>query len=73
MTEDEAKKVAEVVGTADGGCDHCVDDLVRRLNAAGLGFTFTRTDARLKKQPDWSDDPEDVCDVGFVISVERAQ
>lgn len=41
MTLDEAKKIAEqIVGYADSGCNHCVTDLVERLNAVFPEFIW---------------------------------
>ena len=31
MTKDEAVKIGKIVATADGGCSHCVQDLVHQL------------------------------------------
>jgi hypothetical protein len=33
MTLDEAKKVAAICETADGGCGHCIRDLCNHLQA----------------------------------------
>ena len=41
MTLDEAKKIAEqIVGYEENGCDHCVTDLVERLNAVFPEFIW---------------------------------
>ena len=41
MTLDEAKKIAEqILGYAESGCDHCVTDLVERLNKAFPEFVW---------------------------------
>jgi len=38
MTNDEAKKVAEIMSTADGGCHYCAAELFRQFSAAFPGF-----------------------------------
>lgn len=40
MTIDEAKKIAAIVATADGGCSECVKDLCLRLNEAFPEFVW---------------------------------
>ena len=40
MTIDEAKKIAEIVSTADGGCIECVDDLCAQLREAFPQFVW---------------------------------
>jgi len=40
MTLDEAKKIAWIVGHADGGCAHCVSDLVALLDKAFPEFVW---------------------------------
>lgn len=40
MTLEEAKAVALVITTADGGCANCLYSLAGKLNAACLGFLF---------------------------------
>lgn len=50
MTQEEADKIARVIGTADGGCDTCVGDLVELLNGADLGFQWAAT-GKVAKYP----------------------
>lgn len=38
MTIEEMQKVVEIVGTADGGCTTCVENLVELLEAAFPAF-----------------------------------
>jgi hypothetical protein len=57
MTQDEADKIAAIIRTADNGCSHCVDKLLERLNAAGLGFVFSyEGEITIVEQPEWTDD-----------------
>ena len=71
MTLEEAQKVARIVGTADGGCRSCCNALVDQLNKVSLGFRFTRTDEWHSEQPDWSNDPADAFDNGYIVTVEE--
>ena len=32
MTKKELKKIAKVLATADGGCSHCVKNIVEKFN-----------------------------------------
>jgi len=41
MTIDEARRVARAVAHADGGCGHCIGDLLERLESAFPGFSWT--------------------------------
>ena len=41
MTLDEAKKVAAIVETSQGGCSGCLDDALRQLNEAFPDYRFT--------------------------------
>jgi hypothetical protein len=57
MTPEEAKTIADVIATADGGCSVCVRSLCTHLNAANLGFTFERGESDLViYDPEWPDD-----------------
>jgi hypothetical protein len=40
MTLEEAKKLASIFETADGGCPSCIRDICRQANEAELGFKF---------------------------------
>lgn len=40
MTYEEARRVADVICTADSGCSYCVGALVEKLNTCGLGWAF---------------------------------
>jgi hypothetical protein len=40
MNREEASRIARVIGSADGGCSHCVGALVEKLNALELGWKF---------------------------------
>jgi hypothetical protein len=45
-----AKIVAEIIGTADGGCSSCVRDLCDRLSKSDIGYNFAiRVDKRGNK------------------------
>lgn len=58
MTQEEAQKIARIVGHADGGCSACVGDLVARLNEQGLGWRFTKSAETI--YPDYdAAEPED--------------
>jgi hypothetical protein len=70
MTIDDAQKIAKIIGTADGGCSNCVGDLVERLSKMFPSFRWIITDEHQMEQPDWSEDPEDTHQVGFVVLVE---
>lgn len=70
MTMEEAEKLAAIIGTADGGCSTCVEDLARRAAIAFPEFRWTPTRGDLVEQPDWSDDPEDRIRVGVVVLVQ---
>lgn len=69
MTQDEANKIAAIIATADGGCSVCVENLIRRMNSADLGFTFKQTGADIEEQADWSDDPEDTVTYPGVVAI----
>lgn len=47
MTLTEARKIARIAATVDGGCDTCVNDLINQLNHAALGVTFEITNKLL--------------------------
>jgi hypothetical protein len=68
----EAKLIADIVGTADGGCPGCVDGLVDQLNDAFPGLRWSRTKEDRILQPDWTDDPDFAQVVGCVVDVEIA-
>lgn len=70
MTLDEAKKVADVIATADEGCAICVDNLCERMTAAFPQFQFARSDDGLMIQPAWSDHPDDAVCAVVVTEVE---
>lgn len=40
MTIDEARKIATIASTADGGCCYCVDDLRQQLQAVFPEFRW---------------------------------
>lgn len=40
LTLDEAKTLAAIIGTADGGCGVCVSDLAEKLNSSFPAFRF---------------------------------
>lgn len=44
MTLDEAKKVAAICSTADGGCGYCVNELQEELQAVFPEFNWTYTE-----------------------------
>ena len=51
MTLEEARKVADIISTADNGCSHCVSNLQERLKIAFPEFTWTlnfRSDERVE-------------------------
>lgn len=41
MTLDEARRVAKIIGTADGGCSVCVGNLVDKMNSEFPEFEWT--------------------------------
>ena len=46
MTLEEAKKIAAIVETADGGCTHCVASLVDSLNGDFPEFEWGTDDSK---------------------------
>ncbi len=44
MTLEEARKIAAIAGTVDGGCAGCCEDVVERLNSAFPEFAWTVLD-----------------------------
>lgn len=66
----EAKLIADIVGTADGGCPCCVDDLVGHLNKSFPAFRWERTRDDRMGQPDWSNGHDDAIRLGYVVEVE---
>lgn len=70
MTEDEARQIGMIAGTADSGCPGCVGSMVERLNKTFPDWRWRATNEHQREQPDWSDDPEDERSVGLVVTVE---
>jgi len=44
MTLEEAQMIAKIIGTADGGCSHCVPALAAHLTREFPQFVFTSGD-----------------------------
>jgi hypothetical protein len=70
MTLDEAKAVGMIAGTADNGCDTCVSQLVKRLNAAFPTYVWTVTDEEQVEADE--DEPGETMFVGLVVDVRPA-
>lgn len=47
MTLDEAKLIANIIGTADHGCSVCVGNLVERMNRDFPQFKWERGDSEM--------------------------
>jgi hypothetical protein len=72
MTLEEAEQVARIASTCDGGCSHCIPELVGRLNAAFPAFVFEYREDERWHEPD----PHGFNEDGFkwpVIAVSNAQ
>lgn len=67
MTQEEADKLGLLIGTADNGCETCIRDLAERAELAFPEWSFCITDEFQHEQYEWSDDPEDIRMIGYVV------
>lgn len=67
MTQEEADKLGLLIGTADGGCSVCVRNMAERAEKAFTDWTFYVTNEVQREQPEWSDDPDDISMIGYVV------
>lgn len=58
MTIEDMIKVAKIISTADGGCHHCIDDLIRRIEKEFPQFKLTLMDDYWIEKPEWEPDAE---------------
>lgn len=66
MTLDEAKKIAKIIATADGGCGWCAANLGALLNMEFPEFVFSVNGAPCKS------DDVDLCHDPAAVSVKPA-
>lgn len=61
MTLEEAQKISDIIGTADGGCSHCVSNILPLLRKTFPEFEWTvegefqHDYERDEKEPDFYD------------------
>ncbi len=56
MTLNEARKVARIASTADGGCSACVGELFELLGEAFPEFVWETKRGEWKQGAEWDDD-----------------
>lgn len=71
MTLDEVKTVANIIGTADNGCETCIDNLIKRFNDSFPAYRLTRTGERQVEPDEW--DEGEVTQCGWIVSAEQVE